>query len=173
MVPSTPAAPGGVLGNALSGNVAGKGVANAAQASDLIGLLSQASEQIDEPKEIEIGRQLAASAGFDPYGLVAVLQQLRTVAPDNTAFTLTMSTHPPTQLRMDQVELAMGNRLAAFSGKAAVTVGQRMEQLAAAEQRMNSATAVAPAIKAAPAPAGKPAAKPPAKPAATVKKPTS
>ena len=323
VVPGAPASPPGVLGNALSGNVAGKGVANAAQATDLLGLLSQAGEQIDEPKEIEIGRQLAAvllgskplhpdmalqayvnqlgrwislqsgrpelpwtfavlddsgfnafaapggyvfitkglidrvadeselagilaheishvvqrhhlkamrktaragaitqligsqlnnnmggalsaqllalgrnlyakgldqedefeadrqgvalaaSAGFDPYGLVAVLQQLRTVAPDNAAFTLTMSTHPPAQLRMDQVELAMGNRLDAFSGKAAVTVGQRMEQLAAAEQRKKSATAVAPANKAAPAPASKPAAKPPAKPAATVKKPTS
>ena len=95
VVPGTPAAPGGVLGNALSGNVAGNGVANAAQASDWIGLLSQAGERIDEPKEIEIGRHLAASPGFDPYGLVAVLQQLCTVAPDYTAFTLTMSTHPP------------------------------------------------------------------------------
>ena len=81
VVPRTPAAPGRALGNALSGNVAGNGVANAAQAGDLIGLLSQASERIDEPKEVEIGRHLAAVPGFDPYGLVAVLQQLRSVAP--------------------------------------------------------------------------------------------
>ena len=73
---------------------------------------------------------------------------------------------------MNQVELAVGKRLDAFGGKAPVTVGQRMEQLAAAEQRRKSATAVAPANKAAPALASKPAAKPPAKPAATVKKPT-
>ena len=296
-IPGAPAAAGGILGNALSGNVAGKGVANISQASDLMGLLSQANEQIDEAREIEIGRQLAAvllgskplhpdmamqryvnqlgrwislqsgrpelpwtfavlddngfnafaapgryvfvtkglvdriadeselagilaheithvvqrhhlkamrktaragaltqligsqlnnnlggalsaqllalgrnlyakgldqedefetdrqgvalaaSAGFDPYGLVAVLQQLRTVAPDNAAFTLTMSTHPPAQLRMDQVELAMGNRLDAFSGKSAVTPTQRMEQIAAAEQRRKAATAVAPNSK--------------------------
>lgn len=324
VLPGAPASPAGILGNALSGNVAGKGVPNAAQATDLLGLLSQANEQIDEPKEIEIGRQLAAvllgskplhpdmalqiyvnqlgrwislqsgrpelpwtfavlddsgfnafaapggyvfitkglidrvadeselagilaheishvvqrhhlkamrktaragaitqligsqlnnnlggalsaqllvlgrnlyakgldqedefeadrqgvalaaSAGFDPYGLVAVLQQLRTVTPDNAAFTLTMSTHPPAQLRMDQVELAMGNRLDALSGKAAVTVVQRLDQLAAAtaaaaaaEQRKNAATAIAPATK--PTAASKPA----AKPSAAAKKPTS
>ena len=322
-VPGTPATPAGALSNALSGNVAGKGIANAAQATDLLGLLSQANEQIDEPKEIEIGRQLAAvllgskplhpdmalqtyvnqlgrwislqsgrpelpwtfavlddsgfnafaapggyifitkglvdrvadeselagilaheishvvqrhhlkamrktaragaltqligsqlnnnlggalsaqllalgrnlyakgldqedefeadrlgvalaaSAGFDPYGLVAVLQQLRTVLPDNAAFTLTVSTHPPAQLRMDQVELAMGNRLDALTGKVAITVPQRIDQLAAAEQLRNAATAVAPTSKpAAAAAAAKPPARPAAKPA-PAKKPTS
>ena len=319
-VPGVPAAPGGVLGNALSGNVAGKGVANASQATDLLGLLSQSNEQIDEPREIEIGRQLAAvllgskplhpdmalqtyvnqlgrwislqsgrpelpwtfavlddsgfnafaapggyvfltkglidrvadeselagilaheishvvqrhhlkamrktaragavtqligsqlnnnlggalsaqllamgrnlyskgldqedefeadrqgvalaaSAGFDPYGLVAVLQQLRTVAPDNAAFTLTISTHPAAQLRMDQVELAMGNRLDAFTGKSAITPTQRMEQLAAAEQRRNAATAATPTSK--PAPASTSPARPAVKPA-PAKKPST
>ncbi len=36
------------------------GAGQASRAGDLIGLLSQSLEQIDEPKEIEIGRQLAA-----------------------------------------------------------------------------------------------------------------
>ena len=317
--PGVPASPGGLLGNALSGNAPGKGVANAGQAADLFSLLSQSTEQIDEPKELEIGRQLAAvllgskplhpdmalqryvnqlgrwislqssrpelpwtfavlddngfnafavpggfvfvtkglvdrvadeselagilaheithvvqrhhlkamrktaragaitqligsqlnsnlggalsaqllalgrnlyakgldqedefeadrqgvalaaSAGFDPYGLVAVLQQLRTAAPDNPAFTLSLSTHPPAQLRMDQVELAMGDRLDAMTGKPAITVAQRIDQLAAAEQRRNAATAAAAAAKtttpaaASTKPAAKPATAPPAK----------
>ena len=320
-LPVAPAAsPGGLLGNALSGNAAGRGAATLAQGADLFSLLSQSTEQIDEPKELEIGRQLAAvllgskplhpdmalqryvnqlgrwislqssrpelpwtfavlddtgfnafaapggyvfvtkglvdrvadeselagilaheithvmqrhhlkamrktaragaitqligsqlnnnlggalsaqllalgrnlyakgldqedefeadrlgvalaaSAGFDPYGLVAVLQQLRTAAPDNPAFTLSLSTHPPAQVRMDQVELAMGNRLDALTGKTAITVPQRIEQLAAAEQRRNAAIAAAAAAAAvpaaAPAPAAMRATTTPAKPAA-------
>ena len=319
--PALPGAPAGLLGNALSGNVAGKGATGAGNAVDIMGLLTQSSEQIDEPKEIEIGRQLAAvllgskplstdmalqhyvnqlgrwislqsprpnlpwtfavlddggfnafaapggyvfitkglvdrvadeselagilaheithvvqrhhlnalrktaraglvtkvigsqlnnnlggalsaqllslgknlyskgldqedefeadrngvalaaRAGFDPYGLVAVLQQLRTVAPDNPVFMLSLSTHQPAQQRMDQVELAMGNRLDSLTGKPAVTVPQRLELLAAAERRQN-ATGAAAAEAAEAKPAAKAAAKPAtaktnAKPAAT------
>ena len=47
------------------------------------------------------GVELAARAGFDPYGLPGVLQQLRTPAPDNPLFALTLSTHPPAQQRLD------------------------------------------------------------------------
>ena len=93
------------------------------------------------------GVALAARAGFDPYGLVAVLQQLRTAAPDDALFALSLSTHPPAQLRLNQLELAMGNRLDAYSGKTAVTIAQRMQSLAASASRSNS-QAVAP--KAAP-----------------------
>ena len=314
--PAAPVSPGGLLGNALLGNTTGKGVANAGQAADLFGLLSQSTEQIDEAKELEIGRQLAAvllgskplhpdialqryvnqlgrwislqsarpelpwtfavlddsgfnafaapggyvfvtkglvdrvtdeselagilaheiahvvqrhhikamrktaragavtqliasqlnnnlggalssqllalgrnlyakgldqedefeadrlgvalsaSAGFDPYGLVAVLQQLRTATPDNPIFSLSLSTHPPAQARMDQVELAMGNRLDALTGKPAITVAQRIEQLTAAEQRRNAATAAAAAAAAKPPATSNTPAKPTAKPAA-------
>ena len=319
-LPAAPVSPGGLLGNALGGNTAGKGVASAGQAADLFSLLSQSTEQIDEAKELEIGRQLAAvllgskplhpdmalqryvnqlgrwislqstrpnlpwtfavlddngfnafaapggyvfvtkgmvdrvadeselagilaheivhvaqrhhlaamrktaragaitqligsqlnnnlggalssqllalgrnlyakgldqedefeadrlgvalsaSAGFDPYGLVAVLQQLRTATPDNPVFSLSLSTHPPAQVRMDQVEQAMGNRLDTLTGKPSITVAQRIDQLAAAEQRRNAATAAAAAAATmVPAPSStsvRPAAKPVAKPAA-------
>ena len=47
---------GGGLGSALTGGAA----VPAAQGDDLISLLTQSMENIDEPKEIEIGRQLAA-----------------------------------------------------------------------------------------------------------------
>ena len=71
---------------------------------------------------------LAARAGFDPYGLPAVLQQLRTAAPDNPLFTLTLSTHPPAQQRLEQLEAAMGTRLDGYSGKPPVSVAQRLRQ---------------------------------------------
>lgn len=52
------------------------------------------------------GVELAARAGFDPYGLPGVLQQLRTQAPDNPLFALSLSTHPPAQHRLDALSTA-------------------------------------------------------------------
>ncbi|MES2401431.1 MAG: M48 family metalloprotease [Pseudomonadota bacterium] len=100
-------------------------------------------DQDDELEADRTGVTLAARAGFDPYGLVAVLQNLRTASPDDALFALSLSTHPPAQLRLNQLELAMGNRLDAYTGQAAVTVAQRMDSLAAANRRANS-QAVAP-----------------------------
>ncbi|HYE41473.1 MAG TPA: peptidase M48, partial [Ramlibacter sp.] len=62
------------------------------------------------------------------YGLPAVLQQLRTAAPDNPLFTLTLATHPPAQQRLEQLEAAMGTQLDAHSGKPSVSIAQRMRQ---------------------------------------------
>ena len=87
------------------------------------------SKGLDQGDEFDADRNgvtLAARAGFDPYGLVAVLQQLRTAKPDNPAYTLALSTHPATQTRLDQLEVAMGQRLDAMSGKASPTVAQRL-----------------------------------------------
>lgn len=159
-----------LIGSQLNNNLGG------ALSSQLLALgRNLYAKGLDQEDEFEADRQgvaLAASAGFDPYGLVAVLQQLRTATPDNPAFTLSLSTHPPAQVRMDQVELAMGNRLDTLTGKPAITVAQRMDQLLAAEQRRNAATAAA-AAAAAKVPAttstapAKPAARPAARPAAT------
>jgi predicted Zn-dependent protease len=87
------------------------------------------SSGLDQSDEFESDRQgvaLAARAGFDPYGLPAVLQQLRTAAPDNPLFSLTLSTHPPAQQRLEQLEVAMGNRLDAHTGKPSVAISQRL-----------------------------------------------
>ncbi|MDZ7937321.1 MAG: M48 family metalloprotease [Rhodoferax sp.] len=87
---------------------------------------SKGLNQEDELEADRNGVALATRAGFDPYGLIAVLQQLRTVKADNPVFTLALSTHPATQLRIDQLELAMGDRLDAFSGKPPLTIAQRL-----------------------------------------------
>jgi beta-barrel assembly-enhancing protease len=87
------------------------------------------SKGLDQGDEFEADRSgvaLATRAGFDPYGLIAVLQQLRTAKADNPVFTLALSTHPATQLRIDQLELAMGDRLDTFSGKPSLTIAQRL-----------------------------------------------
>jgi predicted Zn-dependent protease len=89
-------------------------------------LYSKGLDQEDELDADRSGVALAARAGFDPYGLVAVLQQLRTAKPDNPVFTLTLSTHPATQVRLDQLEAAMGQRLDALAGQPSPTIPQRL-----------------------------------------------
>jgi predicted Zn-dependent protease len=98
--------------------------------SQLIGLgrnlYSKGLDQADEFDADRSGVALATRSGFDPYGLVAVLQQLRTAAADDPLFALSLSTHPPVQVRLDQLEQAMGSRLDAYVGKPPVTVNQRL-----------------------------------------------
>ena len=87
------------------------------------------SSGLDQSDEFDADRQgvaLAAHAGFDPYGLPSVLQQLRTATPDNPLFSLTLGTHPPAQQRLEHLELAMGPRLDALSGKPPVSIEQRL-----------------------------------------------
>lgn len=89
-------------------------------------LYSRGLDQGDELEADRNGVALATRAGFDPFGLVAVLQQLRSAAPDNPIFSLSMSTHPAPQLRLDQLEQVMGKQLDAFVGKPSVTLAQRL-----------------------------------------------
>jgi predicted Zn-dependent protease len=84
-------------------------------------------DQSDEFDADRSGVTLAARAGFDPYGLLAVLQQLRTATPDDNLFALSLSTHPAPQLRLNQLEAAMGNRLDGFSGQRPVRIAQRLQ----------------------------------------------
>jgi predicted Zn-dependent protease len=89
------------------------------------------SSGLDQTDEFDADRQgvtLSARAGFDPFGLAAVLEQLRTQAPDDALFALTLSTHPPAQQRLDLLEQAMGHRLDALGGKPAVKIAQRLAQ---------------------------------------------
>jgi predicted Zn-dependent protease len=91
-------------------------------------LYSSGLDQGDEFDADRNGVALAARAGFDPYGLPSVLQQLRTATPDNQLFSLTLATHPPAQQRLELLEQAMGNRLDALSGKRTVSIAQRLRQ---------------------------------------------
>jgi len=91
-------------------------------------LYASGLDQADEFQSDREGVALATHAGFDPYGLPSVLQQLRSATPDNPLFTLTLSTHPPAQQRLEQLEVAMGSRLDAYSGKPPVAIAKRVQQ---------------------------------------------
>ncbi len=133
-----------LIGSQLNNNLGG------ALSAQLVGLgrnlYSKGLDQDDEYEADRLGVALSAASGFDPYGLAAVLQQLRMATPDNPVFSLSISTHPSAQLRIDQMELAMGNRLEALSGKPAISVSQRMEQLAVAQASVQSTVPAATAI---------------------------
>jgi beta-barrel assembly-enhancing protease len=128
-----------LIGSQLNNNLGG------ALSAQLIGLgrnlYAKGLDQDDEYEADRLGVTLAAASGFDPYGLPAVLQQLRTAAADNPVFMLALSTHPPAQLRIDQLELAMGNRLDTLSGKTAMSIPQRMGLLAMAQAPKEPAAA--------------------------------
>ncbi len=124
-----------VIGSQVKGQLAG---AVSAQFLSLgRELYARGLDQSDEFDADRTGVALAARAGFDPYGLVAVLQQLRTATPDNALFALSLSTHPPAEQRLDLLEKAMGNRLDNLSGQPSVTVAQRMERLASSRSASN------------------------------------
>lgn len=89
---------------------------------------TQGLSQQDEFDADRGGVALATRSGLEPYGLVAALQQLRSAAPDDALFALTFSTHPPAQTRLDQLEVAMGHGLDAYTGQPAVLVAQRLGQ---------------------------------------------
>jgi predicted Zn-dependent protease len=138
-----------LIGSQLNSNLGG------ALSAQLIGLgrnlYAKGLDQDDEYEADRLGVALAASSGFDPYGLPAVLQQLRTAAADNPVFMLALSTHPPAQMRIDQLELAMGNRLDTLSGKTAMSIPQRMGMLAMAQAPKAPAVATQNADKPPPA----------------------
>ena len=46
--------------------------------------------------------------------------------PDDPLFTLSLSTHPPAQQRLDRSEVAMGDRLDGFAGKPPVPRALRL-----------------------------------------------
>lgn len=86
--------------------------------------------QQDELDADRRGVALATRAGFEPYGLVAVLQILQAQSAQDSAFALTFSTHPATDMRLAQIEAAMGDRLDQFApGSKPISIKQRLNSL--------------------------------------------
>ena len=58
----------------------------------------------------------AARAGYDPYGLPAVLQEIGAVSKDADSVSLLIKTHPLPDERLAMLGEAMGERLDAVKG---------------------------------------------------------
>jgi predicted Zn-dependent protease len=77
------------------------------------GLDKQAEYEADR-----IGVVLAARAGYDPYGLPAVLQDIGSIAAASDTVSLLFKTHPHPDVRLAELGEAMGARLDSVPGKA-------------------------------------------------------
>lgn len=72
---------------------------------------------LDKEDEFEADRMavvLAARAGYNPYGLPAVLQTLQTVNADHAGLALMFKTHPPFNARLDALSAAMAQGFEKF-----------------------------------------------------------
>lgn len=103
----------GLLGQILANKLQNKLPAGLSERLINLGreVYTKGLSQQDEFDADRRGVVLAARAGFDPYGLVAALQNLQAQSRQDSAFELLLSTHPATTVRLLQVETAMGNRL--------------------------------------------------------------
>ncbi|HVC36926.1 MAG TPA: M48 family metalloprotease [Gammaproteobacteria bacterium] len=70
-------------------------------------LYSKGLDKDDEFEADRMGVVLAARAGYDPYGLVAVLQTLETVDPKSNGMQLLLATHPAPAARVAMLSAEM------------------------------------------------------------------
>ena len=67
-------------------------------------IMAKGLDKADECEADRIGAVLSARAGYDPYGLVAVLQMLAALKAEESGISLLMSTHPTPSDRLIELE---------------------------------------------------------------------
>ena len=78
-------------------------------------LYARGLDKSDEFEADRMGLVIATRAGYDPYGLPAVLQTLHSLNPQNSALALMFKTHPSPDERLNLLEKLMGDNLDNFS----------------------------------------------------------
>ena len=100
--------------------ILGKAVGENQQIKNLIGNGAEIfSRSLDKDAEFEADRTamvLAARAGYDAFGLPAVLQDLGRGAKDDSSVALLFKTHPHPDERVGHLAEAIGNRLDSLKG---------------------------------------------------------
>jgi predicted Zn-dependent protease len=109
------------LSNALQGVVAYKGNQQAQQigANLASGFSEVYVRGLDKSDEFEAdinGMVLCARAGYNPYALPAVLQNLDALNPQDSNLQMMFSTHPSPRARLDKIDQVVGDRLEPWSG---------------------------------------------------------
>ena len=91
---------------------------------------------LDRDDEFEADRHgvvLAARAGYDPYGLLAVLQRLDRIAADDNRLALLFKTHPAPADRLGELSVRMEGRMDGLAGgDGATRFRKQMESVVAA-----------------------------------------
>lgn len=85
-------------------------------------------DQNDEYEADRIGVVIAARAGYDPFGLPAVLQYLQEQSGQDNNFSLIMKTHPAPAKRLDQLDKLMRNQFDSSNGVSGPPLAQRIKE---------------------------------------------
>lgn len=83
-------------------------------------LYARGLDKDDEFEADRMGVVIAARAGYDPYGLPAVLQTLDSMSPQDSSLALMFKTHPAPRQRIDLLDAAMGSNLDRYAKQSAV-----------------------------------------------------
>ncbi len=80
-------------------------------------LYARGLDKDDEYEADRMGVVLAARAGYDPYGLPAVLQTLESINPNDSSLALMFKTHPSFTLRLALLQGEMSPALDMYDGQ--------------------------------------------------------
>lgn len=80
-------------------------------------LYARGLDKDDEFEADRMGIVIAARAGYDPYGLPAVLQTLQSLNPKDTKLALMFKTHPALTDRLNLLDQLMTGRFDGFEGR--------------------------------------------------------
>jgi predicted Zn-dependent protease len=78
-------------------------------------IYSKGLDKDDEYQADHMGVVIAARAGYDPYGLMAVLMTLDSINPEQSDFALMFKTHPKPEDRMTKLDELMGARMEIYA----------------------------------------------------------
>lgn len=114
----------------LGGKLVAKQAGENEQVSRLIGSGAEiVARSLDKQAEFEadrIGVVLATRAGYDPFGLPEVLQDIGHIASNEGSVALLFKTHPLPDARLEQLGRALGERFDRIKGQ---TLKQRLRPL--------------------------------------------
>ena len=91
-------------------------------------LYAKGLDKEDEFEADRLGVVIAARAGYDPFGLPAVLQILQQQSASDNNFSLLLKTHPPPAERLDRLDKLMANQFDSSSGVEGVSIRERLKE---------------------------------------------
>lgn len=116
-------------GASLFADIGGQALAaktgvNSALAGNIAGAFKEVyARGLDKNDEFEADRMgvvIAARAGYEPYGLPAVLQMMQVFSPQDSGFALMFKTHPPLADRLDLLDKLMSSSFERFERQPAL-----------------------------------------------------
>ncbi|MBV8667547.1 MAG: M48 family metalloprotease [Burkholderiaceae bacterium] len=90
-------------------------------------LYAKGLDKDDEFEADRLGVVIAARAGYDPFGLPAVLQMLQEQSASDNNFSLLMKTHPPPADRLDRLDALMADKFDTVAGISGGIVADRIK----------------------------------------------